>query len=109
MLLSPGREARVTFEIMSGPDGEVRLIGEFDLASVDTFEAAVAPCAAGRREVIFDLSDLEFLDSSGIRAIVEFALARPDKGVVLKGARPNVRKVIELTGIEGRSGIRTEG
>jgi hypothetical protein len=30
-------------------------------------------------------------------------------GVVMRNPQPNVRRVIELIGIEGRSGIRLEG
>ncbi|HYG71929.1 MAG TPA: STAS domain-containing protein [Actinomycetota bacterium] len=54
-------------------------------------------------DVIVDLSRLEFLDSSGIRAIL--AIGTSDRRVVLRRPAPRVRKVLDLTGIIGREGI----
>jgi hypothetical protein len=42
-----------------------------------------------------------------VRTILETA-RRTDRGVVLRRPRPNVRKVIDITGIVGRYGIRVE-
>ena len=77
-------------------------------STCDAFRAATQAGVGGQREVVFDLSELAFIDSTGIRAILEFAIAAPDKAVVLQSPRPSVRKVIQLTGVEGRAGIRIE-
>lgn len=96
-------------EVQADPDGTLRLSGEFDMSSVETFRLAVETSADPEREIVLDLTDLTFLDSSGIRAILTMAQEIGTNGVLLRNLKPNVRRVIELIGIEGRSGIRVEG
>jgi anti-anti-sigma factor len=96
-------------EVQAAPDGTLRLSGEFDMSSVETFRLAVETSADPDREVVLDLTELTFLDSSGIRAILTMAQEIGTNGVVMRNPQPNVRRVIELIGIEGRSGIRLEG
>ena len=96
-------------EVDVDPDGTLRLSGEFDMSSVETFRLAVETSADPERDIVLDLTDLTFLDSSGIRAILTMAQEFGTSGVVMRNPQPNVRRVIELIGIEGRSGIRLEG
>jgi anti-sigma B factor antagonist len=47
------------------------LSGELDLASAAALEAlVVGVCTSGAREIVFDLSRLSFIDSSGLRVIL---------------------------------------
>jgi anti-sigma B factor antagonist len=47
------------------------LSGELDVASAPVLEEALADaCSAGAREVVLDMSGLEFMDSTGLRAIL---------------------------------------
>jgi anti-sigma B factor antagonist len=75
----------------------LRLHGELDLATVptveDTFERH-----ADRRAIVLDLADLEFMDSSGVRLVVE--LNRPD--VAFMAAAPRVARVLDMTGVAER-------
>ena len=49
----------------------VALNGELDLASAPMLEATLAEaCAAGVREVVLDMGRVEFIDSSGLNAIM---------------------------------------
>lgn len=52
--------------------GRLRLVGEADLASsealVEGFEALVS---AGARDAVIDCADLTYLDSTGIRALIQ--------------------------------------
>jgi anti-sigma B factor antagonist len=96
-------------EVHVDADGTLRLSGEFDMSSVETFRLAVETSADPEREIVLDLTELTFLDSSGIRAILTMAQEIGANGVVMRNPQPNVRRVIELIGIEGRSGIRLEG
>jgi anti-anti-sigma factor len=98
----------VEFEAQVTDEDEIRLVGDFDLASVPAFEQATRAAVDGQREIVLDLRELRFIDSSGIRAIVSLAIALDGKGVVLRGPQPSVRKVIRLTGVEGQNGIRIE-
>jgi anti-anti-sigma factor len=96
-------------EVQADADGTLRLSGEFDMSSIETFRMAVETSADPEQEIVLELKDLTFLDSSGIRAILTMAQEIGTKGVLLRNPQPNVRRVIELIGIEGRSGIRLEG
>jgi anti-anti-sigma factor len=107
-LLTIGRTMS-DLEVGVDPDGTLRLSGEFDMSSVETFRMAVETSVDPDRELVFDLTDLTFIDSSGIRAILTVSQEIRANGVVLRHPQPNVRRVIELIGIEGRSGIRVEG
>lgn len=53
-------------------DGAVRLalIGELDIAVSDALEERVRQVTESGRRVRLDLSQLEFIDSSGVRALV---------------------------------------
>jgi anti-sigma B factor antagonist len=87
--------------------GVLWLTGEFDLAAVDEFQAAVDGVLDAQRELVLDLAELTFLDSTGIQAFLIVA-RKVDGGVLLRKPTPFVRRVLELTGIEGRRGIRID-
>jgi anti-sigma B factor antagonist len=63
-----------SFEIQESvdPDGAVRLslIGELDIAVADGVEERLRTHRADGNQVRLDLSQLDFIDSSGVRAIV---------------------------------------
>src|SRR3954469_17358030 len=60
-------------QIRCDRDGVLWLSGEFDLAEMERFLRTATAHVDGRHEVVLDLSDLTFLASSGIRAILRFA------------------------------------
>lgn len=80
----------------------VKLIGRFDIAGTNEIEARFsAYCAQDNARVIVDLSEVDFLASSGIRLLTLNA-----KGVASRGGRmvlldpiPDVRHILEITGI----------
>ena len=86
-------------------DGEVRLAlsGELDIATVPRLEEAVAACDGtldGR--LTLDLSDLTFLDSTGLRGILQLhaRAEREDWSLVVVPGPAAVQRVFELTGTE---------
>lgn len=87
-------------------DGQViALAGELDLDGAGRVcEALQRAEAAKVRRIVLDLSALEFIDSNGIRLILEAdARARTDGGrlELIRGPRP-VHRVFELTGTSER-------
>jgi anti-anti-sigma factor len=95
------------FDISVGADGVLWLSGEFDLAAVETFMRVACDSIDGQHEVVLDLSNVRFLDSAGIRAITTFSNVCKG-GLVLRSPSDNIRRVIDLVGIDGRNGIRVE-
>jgi anti-sigma B factor antagonist len=77
----------------------VSLHGQLDLANADEVRDALIGIAGSR--VVVDLSDLRFLDSSGIAAL----LAARDKVLEsghefeVRGAKGIVRRVLDVTGL----------
>jgi anti-sigma B factor antagonist len=82
----------------------MRLYGEFDLAARDRFQAAFTPLAQdGLRELVVDLAGLSFIDSIGIRCLLEAKGLADRDGFQMFVALPadgQVRKVLALTGME---------
>jgi anti-anti-sigma factor len=94
------------FEARIEPDGVVRLSGELDLATADILSQTVASCLDGQQPVL-DFSQVTFVDSTGIRAILQLAHAK-GRTVVLRNLPLNVRKVLEIAGVNETVGVRIE-
>jgi anti-sigma B factor antagonist len=78
------------------------LAGELDIAEVPPLEHALdGAIAASAGAFVVDLTELEFLDSSGIRLLLRARalLGREERALVLVCPHGPVRKAIELTGV----------
>lgn len=81
--------------------------GEVDLATVGRFREGLHE-AQGSPRVLVDLSELTFIDSSGINALVAAYHRIPTHGELrVVGLRPNIRKVFEITGLISLFGTDT--
>jgi anti-sigma B factor antagonist len=83
---------------------DVRPVGELDLATVPVLSAQVAELRqAGCKHLVFDLSELEFIDSSGLRFLLEcYADSRNDGfTMALRPGPLAVQQVFELTDTRG--------
>ena len=88
------------FEAVHGDDVHVvTLHGELDLANAQRVRDALVEIAGSK--VVVDLTDLRFLDSSGIAALVGARKRIMSAGhqFELRGAQGMVRRVLELTGL----------
>jgi anti-anti-sigma factor len=95
------------FRLHPGSDGVFYLAGELDVASADALEATVQASLDGKPDVILDVADLTFVDSTGIRAFIRLANQSAPRPVVLRNPQPHVGHVLEIVKIEG-FGIRLE-
>jgi anti-sigma B factor antagonist len=95
------------FEVTSRPtlDGVVVTVrGEIDLVTIDAVQAQLDG-AEGR--VYLDLREVSFIDSAGIRLIVEGVRDLDAKGgelVVVRGPSA-VQRLFDLVGLDGRVGM----
>jgi anti-sigma B factor antagonist len=81
----------------------VLLDGELDLASVPTLERELSRLIAAEPEMlIVDLERLSFIDSSGLRCLLEAANAAASNGDALRfmGATGHVEEMLQLTDIK---------
>ena len=80
----------------------VVLIGEMDLVSAARVkEALLAIANSGEHRVVVDMSNVTFMDSSGIGALVGgLKRFRALEGeVILRSLSPTVRRSLEITGL----------
>jgi anti-anti-sigma factor len=80
-------------------DGErgLRLIGELDMQSAPVLRDAFAGLS-GDGQTKLDLSDLTFMDSSGMHVIVDYARTQNGKGpLILEGVSPMLMRLLEIT------------
>ena len=97
---------RQVFTVRANGDGSLVLVGELDALTVRDLAKALAT-RNGARHVTLDLSDLTFIDSHGLHAIVAFAQARDT--VTLTGVAPHILRVFEITGLTELPGLRIDG
>ena len=85
--------------VAQGPTGPViTLTGELDLSNVDSVQGVIEPLIAAKPDrLIFDVSELGFIDSSGIALLLR-ALARVG-AIVIRRPSHMVRRVLETTGV----------
>jgi anti-anti-sigma factor len=74
-------------------------MGELDLNGIDEIAGALSDLE-GDGDIELDLSNLAFIDSSGIGAIVRLCRMFEDRGrVLLLRPRQQVRRVLDLVGL----------
>jgi anti-anti-sigma factor len=86
----------------------VRVIGEVDLCTAPLLEKALVRELEAASKLLLDLSEVSFLDSSGLHAIVSAARAASANGGMLAVDSPlpaQARRVIEITGLEELLGV----
>lgn len=84
-----------------GPDAAwVHVAGELDIATVAQLVRTLRESQLRARVVVLDLRELEFMDSSGVHAIVSASIRARRLGgqLVLLRAPPNVDRMFTLTG-----------
>jgi anti-sigma B factor antagonist len=76
------------------------LRGELDVLSAPTLRQRLLDLHAARTPVIVELRDLDFMDSSGLAALLELRsrAVRSDWSVRIQGATGRVRELLERTG-----------
>lgn len=85
----------------SGVRRRFHVVGEIDLATAPELRHAFdLALAAGVRELDLDLTEVEFIDSSGLGAILRACRHLEGSGRVrLIGPLPHVRRMLELSGV----------
>jgi len=95
----PGRLG-VTVDVVGG-EVWLTLEGELDLASVGELEQQLQAAQADKpSRVVVDLRRLAFIDSSGLRAIIQANTNARAEGIdlVLRPGGDSIQRVFELTG-----------
>jgi anti-sigma B factor antagonist len=94
-------EFDVTTESAGDDTLVLRVSGDLDLAASPRFSEELAAAPAARRTVI-DLTGCTFLDSSGLRALVQAAreITEGERHVDVVAGSPAILRVLEITGVD---------
>ena len=87
------------FETEERPEGMVAHVsGEVDLANVTQFKASLEPALSNCRNIILDVTNLRYIDSTGLRVLVDTnkVLQQNNCKLVVVGATPGMAKVIRI-------------
>ena len=65
----------------------VRPAGELDLAAVGELEAAIGGALDGHKQLVVDLRDVTFLDTEGLKSLIEAARVAAERHVTFRLVR----------------------
>jgi len=79
----------------------IRLVGELDMATREKLAPLRAILDRHPTEIVVDMSKLTFLDSSGLRGILNGCLIADSLGVQYRcvGIQPHIRRMLEVVGV----------
>lgn len=81
-------------------DGIVHISGDLDAQTSSRLDEVItALLDEGADEVVFDVSELDFLDSSGLRSMVLARGPQGDGRVVLRSPSTAVSRLLDITGL----------
>lgn len=79
----------------------ISLIGELDIATVDTFKKSIDDAGENAQGIILNLANLSFVDSTGVGGLLNVvkALKKNNLPVKIKNVSPDVYEVFDLLGL----------
>ena len=91
-------------------DGALVVHGDIDVAGGPVLEAAILE-REGDGPIVLDLSDVFFIDSSGLRSLLGASRRGIDRGtrVVLRDVGQEVLRLLQITGTTGHFSIEVTG
>jgi len=98
-----GRDRRLRRHEQQAPDPTVVYVtGEIDLTTRDTLVRMLDDAASGGRNVIVDLSGTTFMDSTGLKALLELRHSQVVAGfdLVLRNPSGSVLRTLRYAGLD---------
>ena len=82
----------------------INVAGELDMATADRLVAAVSDLPTGQGPIVVDLRQVSFLDSSGMRALLEVSERAVGVGRSMGLLQPStaVTRLLDLVGLRSR-------
>jgi anti-anti-sigma factor len=89
----------------------LRCCGDEDIATQGCRRAALSRALAARTDVVVDLRELTFIDSTGIRLLLEWATAAARRGHAFRliPGSDRVHLALRLTGVLEALGLEPRG
>ncbi|NRD76886.1 STAS domain-containing protein [Bacillus sp. BRMEA1] len=79
----------------------IRINGVMDIATMDAFHVQMEQLPATFSSLLLDFSNLEFIDSTGIGAIVELIYLSQEKNftIMFEGMNEDIEEIFEMLGV----------
>ncbi len=89
----------------------LRIVGDEDRNTSGCRRRPLSTALKATRDVIVDLSELRFADSSVMLdlAVLAQRLRADGRTLSLRGAQPNIRRLIETVGLDRAPAVRLDG
>jgi anti-anti-sigma factor len=87
------------FGITAHGSTQFSLKGELDLATAPLMTLAIADAAFRGGPITMDMTDVTFMDSTSVEAIVRLARALPSGCILLHGLQVRVGRVMDIMGV----------
>lgn len=97
------RMAMLDLSVEAGPSTVISLAGDLDPATAPMLEEAIEAAMedASVKQIVLDLSQLSFVDSSGLRVFVTTRESLGSRGgeLILRRPTANTRRLLDITGL----------
>lgn len=90
-------------QVLSGDTASITAVGEVDLATVNKLRSAITTVlAAGVRDVVLDLDEVTYIDSSGLGTMVGAHKRITASGgtLTVRCSQPRVLRLFGITGVD---------
>ncbi|MFZ7132999.1 MAG: STAS domain-containing protein [Eubacteriales bacterium] len=78
----------------------IHLHGEIDIYTVDKFKQAIEEKMEKKeKDILVDMENLEYIDSTGLGALIHFRGRYNGISIELINLKPNVKKLFDITGL----------
>ena len=97
-------------EAKHGDTVELRLGGDLDMSATFALEPVLdRVLGANPRELVLDLDEVPFVDSSGVGLLIATheRAARADVDMAIAGAGPEIQRVFHIAGLDGVLPVRS--
>ena len=82
--------------------GSIRLAGELDMSTAPQLGEVLDAAVEHGGAILVDLSELTFMDSTGINAFLRAAMSLRGRGcLILHGEQPRVQRVMDIVRVDG--------
>jgi anti-anti-sigma factor len=98
--LNEGVEHVVKVSLSTG-NPVVGLSGEIDMATAQALRSSLGPWIEAGGPIVLDFSDVSFMDSTGLRVLIEAATALGERGcIIIHGAHGATSTVLRMTKVD---------
>lgn len=80
----------------------IDLNGDLDAYASDDFKNEVIKSLDTPKDIIFDATGLDFIDSTGLGSLISIynKIKEEDKSITIKNIKSNVKKIFEITELD---------